>query len=189
MTTVIKQIVGGNAQVIRQVVRDNERGPAGPQGEPGVPGPQGIPGPQGPAGADGADGAIQYTAGTGINISDDNVISATGSATAVWGDITGTLSNQTDLKDALDAKADTSGLATVATTGAYSDLSGTPTIPTVNDSTITITNNGSTVDSFTTNASSAKTIALSAPVITMQTTDPGEGVALAANNFIAVYSA
>lgn len=27
------------------------------------------------------------------------------------------------------------------------------------------------------------------PVITMQSTDPGEGVSLAANNFIAVYSA
>ena len=33
-----------------------------------------------------------------------------------------------------------------------------PTIPTVNDSTITVQMNGSTVDSFTTNASSAKTI-------------------------------
>ena len=65
----------------------------------------------------------------------------------------------------------------------------TGNIPTVNDSTITITNNGTTVDSFTTNAASAKTIALSAPVITMTTTDPGEGAPLAANNFIAVYSA
>lgn len=79
-------------------------------------------------------------------------------------------------------------LATVATSGSYNDLSNKPTIPTVNNSTITITNNGSTVDSFTTNASTGKTIALSAPVITMQTTDPGEGVALAANNFIAVYN-
>lgn len=60
-------------------------------------------------------------------------------------------------------------------------------IPTVNNSTITITNNGSTVDSFTTNAASAKTIALSAPVITMTTTDPGAGSSLAANNFIGVY--
>ena len=58
-----------------------------------------------------------------------------------------------------------------------------------NDKTITISNNGTTVDSFTTNASSNKTIALSYPVITMQSTDPGEGVALAANNFIAYYEA
>ena len=64
---------------------------------------------------------------------------------------------------ALDLKANTSALATVATTGAYSDLSGTPTIPTVNNSTITIQKNGATVDSFTTNASSAKSINITVP--------------------------
>lgn len=53
--------------------------------------------------------------------------------------------------DAYKAKLD--GLATVASTGAYADLSGTPTVP----------------------------------VITMSTTDPGEGSPLAANNFIAYY--
>lgn len=58
-----------------------------------------------------------------------------------------------------------------------------------NNSTISITNNGSAVDSFTTNASAAKTIALSYPEITVQSTDPGEGVALAANHFIAYYEA
>lgn len=58
-----------------------------------------------------------------------------------------------------------------------------------NNKTITISNNGTTVDSFTTNASSNKTIALSYPEITMTSTDPGEGVALAANNFIAYYEA
>lgn len=46
----------------------------------------------------------------------------------------------------------------VAKTGTYSDLIGTPTIPTVNNSTITIQKNGTTVDSFTTNASSGKSI-------------------------------
>lgn len=51
-------------------------------------------------------------------------------------------------------------LATVATSGAYSDLSGKPTIPTVNNKTITVTNNGHTVGTFTTNSSSAVTIAL-----------------------------
>lgn len=51
-------------------------------------------------------------------------------------------------------------LATVATTGAYSDLSGTPTIPTVNDATLTITQNGTSAGTFTANASSNTTIAL-----------------------------
>jgi hypothetical protein len=61
-----------------------------------------------------------------------------GSGDAVWGSITGTLSNQTDLANALADKQDVidannklnasyvSGLATVATTGEYGDLSGTP---------------------------------------------------------------
>lgn len=50
----------------------------------------------------------KYTAGDNITISDQNVISAsTSSATAAWGSITGTLTDQTDLKNALDAKQDT----------------------------------------------------------------------------------
>jgi len=56
-----------------------------------------------------------------------------GTGSASWGGISGTLSNQTDLQAALDAKANTSSLATVATSGAYSDLSGKPSIPTVTD--------------------------------------------------------
>lgn len=49
-------------------------------------------------------------------------------------------------------------LATVATTGAYSDLSGTPTIPTVGNGTITITQGGVTKGTFTTNQSGDTTI-------------------------------
>ena len=48
--------------------------------------------------------------------------------------------------------------ATVATSGAYSDLTGTPTIPTVNNATLTIQQNGTTVDSFSANSSSDKTV-------------------------------
>lgn len=58
---------------------------------------------------------------------------------------------------------------------------------TIYDSTISLTNNGSALDSFTVNASANKTIALNYPVITMSSTDPGEGAPLAANNFIAYY--
>lgn len=152
MTTVIKQIVGDNSQTIRQVVRDSERGPQGPQGIPG--------------------GTIQYSAGVGIAISNENVISATGTATTSWGAITGTLSNQTDLQSALNGKVNSSALASVATSGAYSDLSGKPSLATV-----------ATSGSYT-DLTNKPTV----PTITMQTTDPGEGVALAANHFIAVYS-
>lgn len=104
-------------------------------------------------------------------------------------------------------------LATVATSGSYNDLSNKPTIPAaqiqsdwtqtntvakdyiknkptipiVNDATLTIQKNGADIQTFTANASSNKTANIEVPVITMQTTDPGEGAPLAADNFIAVY--
>lgn len=53
---------------------------------------------------DGEDGPT-YTAGSGIDIT-NNVISNT-QTSAQWGNITGTLSNQTDLQDELDDKQDT----------------------------------------------------------------------------------
>ena len=131
--------------------------------------------------------------------------SAGGISSVEWGDITGTLSDQTDLNTALGAKADTSSLAAVATSGLYSDLSGTPTIPaaqvnsdwnansgvaqilnkptlatvatsgsyndlsnlptipTVNNATLTIQRNGTTVNTFTANASSNVTANISVP--------------------------
>lgn len=68
-------------------------------------------------------------------------------------DGTGTVSGWASLVSDVSGKADASSLSAVATSGLYSDLTGTPTVPT----------------------------------ITMQTTDPGEGAPLAADNFIAVY--
>lgn len=73
----------------------------------------------------------KLTAGAGISIT-GNTISATGGGTADavdWGHITGTMSNQTDLMTALNAKANTADLAAVATSGSYNDLSDKPTIP------------------------------------------------------------
>ena len=64
------------------------------------------------------------------------------------------------------AKADTAvqpgDLATVATTGSYNDLSDKPTIPTVGNGTITITQGGITKGTFTTNQSGDTTVALDA---------------------------
>ena len=54
--------------------------------------------------------------------------------------------------------ADKPSFATVATSGSYNDLSNKPTIPTVNDATLTIQQNGTTVDTFTANSSSDKTV-------------------------------
>lgn len=87
--------------------------------------------------------------------------SSGGGGDAVWGSITGTLSDQTDLKNALDLKVDITSLATVATSGSYDDLTNKPTIPTVNDATITFEDSGgTTIDSFTLNQSSNKTITI-----------------------------
>ena len=87
----------------------------------------------------GVDNAVQnvldLVEGTGINITDNGDGSVTisntggGGGSVAWGSIVGTLSNQTDLQNALNAKANTSSLAAVATSGDYDDLINTPTIP------------------------------------------------------------
>ncbi len=74
----------------------------------------------------------QDTLVSGTNIKTVNNQSLLGSgdlnvtASAAWGSITGTLSAQTDLQNALNAKANNADLATVATSGNYADLSGKP---------------------------------------------------------------
>lgn len=110
-------------------------------------------------------GVVQV--GSGLAISSGGVLSATGGGVAdsvAWGHITGTLADQTDLDTALDAKANTSDLATVATSGSYNDLLNKPTIPTVNNATLTIQKNSTTIDTFTANASQNKTIDITVPV-------------------------
>ena len=54
----------------------------------------------------------------------------------------------------------TANLATVATTGDYSDLIGTPSIPIVNDATLTISQNGVVKGTFSANASTNTSIDL-----------------------------
>lgn len=48
----------------------------------------------------------------------------------VWGDIKGTLANQTDLKTELNKKANTNSLSPVATSGSYDDLTEKPSMTT-----------------------------------------------------------
>lgn len=63
---------------------------------------------------------------------------------------------------ALTPYALSSSLATVATSGSYNDLSNKPTIPTVNNPTITFTQGGTTKGTITLNQSSNQTIAFDA---------------------------
>ena len=102
-----------------------------------------------------------YTAGTNITISEDNVISA--------------IQQQADWNQNSSTAAD------------Y--IKNKPTIPTVNNGTLTIQQNGSNIATFSANASSNATANITSPNITMTNTDPGEGSSLAANNFVAVYGA
>lgn len=82
--------------------------------------------------SDGTPIVIDITAQEAFAIDDANVIFQIGGAGGVaWGGISGTLSAQLDLQGELDLKADITSLATVATTGAYSDLSGTPSLAAV----------------------------------------------------------
>lgn len=79
-----------------------------------------------------------------------------------------------------DSNFVTSGsLATVATTGAYSDLSGTPTIPVVNNATLTVTQNGTSVGTFTANSSTDTTIAVTDTTYSDFTGTDGSSVGVA----------
>ena len=64
----------------------------------------------------------------------------------------------------VDEKID--GLATVAKTGSFNDLDDKPTIPTVNNATLTIQKNGTSAGTFTANASANKTINITVPTQT-----------------------
>lgn len=56
-------------------------------------------------------------------------------------------------------------LATVATSGSYNDLSDKPTIPTVNNATLTIQQNGTDVGTFNANSSTDKSINIVVPTV------------------------
>lgn len=77
-----------------------------------------------------------------------------------------------DLASKVRAKADSSSLASVATSGLYSDLTGKPTIPTVYNGTLTIQQNGTTVGTFTANQSTNTTVNLAGGVYADDPTTP-----------------
>lgn len=79
-----------------------------------------------------------------------------------------------DLANKIKSKAESASLAPVATSGLYSDLTGAPTIPTVYNGTLTIQQNGTTVDTFTANSSADKTVNIE--TITAETVAPAEEV-------------
>lgn len=75
------------------------------------------------------------------------------------------------------------------TTTAKDYIKNKPTIPTVNNATLTIQKNGTNVQTFTANASSNKTANITVPVVTASTTDIGEGASLTTGDLYCVYDA
>jgi nitrogen fixation protein len=75
------------------------------------------------------------------NVVQVNINTVIGSG-AEWGEIDGTLSDQTDLQDALDLKANTSELGAVAFSNDYNDLDNLPTIPETVTKTSDLINDG-----------------------------------------------
>ena len=77
----------------------------------------------------------------------------------------------------------TPSLSTVATSGSYTDLTNKPTIPTVNNSTVSIQKNSTTVGSFTLNQSGNSTINITVPTkVSDLNNDSGFITGITANN-------
>lgn len=79
-----------------------------------------------------------------------------------------------DLATKIKSKAEAASLASVATSGLYSDLTGAPTIPTVYNGTLTIQQDGATVGTFTANQSTDTTVNLAGGAI--ETVGSGDNV-------------
>lgn len=76
-----------------------------------------------------------------------------------------------DGSDGTSTYVEADELATVATTGDYDDLLNKPTIPTVNDATLTIQKNGTDVATFTANSSTNQTANITVPTDTSDLTN------------------
>ena len=156
-----------------------ERGMQGIQGERGERGEQGLQGAQGERGERGETGATGAKGDTGNGISSITKTGSSGlvdTYTITFTDGTSTTFNVTNGKDgsgadidvdselsttstnpvqnkviatALDSKANTSSLASVATSGNYNDLSNKPTIPTVPTNVSAFINDAGYLTSYT----------------------------------------
>ena len=105
-------------------------------------------------------GAIKV--GSNLSITSDGTLSADAQQAILYpstGQNTDGAMTQKATTDALALKADTSSLATVATSGNYNDLSNKPTIPTVPTQTSAFTNNGSDGTSVYVEADELATVA------------------------------
>lgn len=108
---------------------------------------------------------------------------------AEMGDLpTKTSDLQNDGADGTSTYVEADELATVATTGDYDDLLNKPTIPTVNNATLTIQKNGTNIDTFTANASVDKTINVTVPTDTSDLTNTAGFITNSVSNLTNYYT-
>ena len=92
------------------------------------------------------------------------------------------------IDDALDDYTPTADLAAVALSGDYNDLSNTPTIPVVNDATLTITRNGASAGTFTANSATDTSINIAVPTATSDLTNDSGFITNTVNNLVNYYT-
>ena len=92
------------------------------------------------------------------------------------------------IADALEDYTPTSDLAEVALSGDYNDLSNTPTIPVVNDATLTITRNNVSAGTFTANSATDASINIAVPTATSDLTNDSGFITNTVNNLVNYYT-
>lgn len=113
-----------------------------------------------------------FTSGSSFNAND--WYSVEGSQITVDSALSTTSENPVQNKvitSALNNKVNSSDLAEVATSGSFTDLVNVPPFPTVNNATLTIQKNGTTVNTFTANSSTDKTANITVPTKTSDITN------------------
>lgn len=92
------------------------------------------------------------------------------------------------ISDALEDYTPTSELAEVALSGDYNDLSNTPTIPVVNDATLTITRNNVSAGTFTANSATDTSINIAVPTATSDLANDSGFITNTVNNLVNYYT-
>lgn len=132
-----------------------------------------------------SEGVIRGSTNTGQVFAENDGTGSVNGWDTLSSSVSTNASNITSLQTAVSGKQD------ILTAGSNISISPqnviSATVPTVNDATLTIQQNGTDVATFSANSTTNATANITSPVITMTTTDPGEGSVLAANNYIGVY--
>ena len=177
-----------------EVYVKGDTGPQGPKGETGAQGPKGDTGSQGPKGEPGGIPSIKVAAGAHINTPGTPAVTING-ATFTFDYLKGEKGEKGDTgaqgiegpKGETGAQGPQGEKGETGATGAqgpkgdpgttsWEEITGKPTIPTVNDSVITVKQGGTQIASFTLNQSTGATINLQEGKIYSNATQTSDGL-------------